>query len=320
MAHFEADRSGNGSTSADALTALDRIENQLRSADWSYEDAFCRHRGLLSADEQQRLKTSRVAIAGLGGVGGVHLVTLARLGIGRFTIADPDTFETANTNRQYGAHIDTRGRGKAAVMAEEVRRINPDVDLHVFDRAIQPEEVDEFLDGADLFVDGIDFFSIAIRRALFRQAAANRMYAVTAGPMGFGSAWLVFDPDGMSFDSYFDLNDSQSDLEQLIAFAVGVAPALLHRPYLDLAEVSLTDRRGPSAGLACQLCAGVAAAESLKILLNRGGVKPVPRFSQFDAYRGRLKQGRLRWGNRGPVQQLKRLWLRRRFAAPPTRG
>ncbi len=39
----------------------------------------------------------------MGGVGGVHLMTLARLGIGKFTIADPDTFELANFNRQYGA-------------------------------------------------------------------------------------------------------------------------------------------------------------------------------------------------------------------------
>ena len=305
-------------SSTAALTTLERIQTELQSAEWSYDEAFCRNRGLISEEEQQRLKTSRVAIAGLGGVGGVHLMTLARLGIGRFTIADPDTFETANINRQYGARTDTRGRSKAEVMAEEARRINPDVELRVFDRAVQPEAVSEFLDGADLFVDGIDFFSIAIRRKLFRQAAANGIYAITAGPMGFGSAWLVFDPAGMSFDEYFDLNDSQSDLEQLIAFAVGVAPGLLHRPYLDLSQVSLTDRNGPSAGMACQLCSGVAAAEAIKILLNRGGVKPVPHFAQFDAYRGHLKQGRLRWGNRGPMQQLKRAWLRRRFATKST--
>jgi hypothetical protein len=135
--------------------------------------------------------------------------------------------------------------------------------------------------------------------------------------MGFGTAWLTFDPNGMSFDRYFDLADQQSELEQLIGFAVGLAPGLLHRRYLDLSKVSLTERRGPSSGLACQLCAGVAAAEALKVLLDRGEVRCAPYYSQFDAYRGRLRRGRLWGGNRHPAQMLKRWWLGRRFASSP---
>lgn len=74
---------------------------------WSYSEAFSRNLGLISPSEQEKLRQSRVAVLGLGGVGGVNLVTLARLGIGRFTIADPDTFELANFNRQYGAMVST---------------------------------------------------------------------------------------------------------------------------------------------------------------------------------------------------------------------
>jgi tRNA A37 threonylcarbamoyladenosine dehydratase len=62
---------------------------------WSYSDAFARHRGLINEEEQQRLGRSKVAIVGMGGVGGVHLITLVRLGIGGFCIADPDSFEIA---------------------------------------------------------------------------------------------------------------------------------------------------------------------------------------------------------------------------------
>ena len=67
---------------------------------WSYDEAFKANRGLISEEEQEKLRNCRVAIAGMGGVGGIHLVTLARLGIGKFTIADPDVFEVANFNRQ----------------------------------------------------------------------------------------------------------------------------------------------------------------------------------------------------------------------------
>jgi tRNA A37 threonylcarbamoyladenosine dehydratase len=68
---------------------------------WDYHEAFSRNIGLFTVEEQEKLRRSRVAIAGMGGVGGVHLVTLARTGIGNFTIADPDRFELANMNRQW---------------------------------------------------------------------------------------------------------------------------------------------------------------------------------------------------------------------------
>lgn len=58
---------------------------------------------------------------------------------------------------------------------------------------------------------------------------------------------------------------------------VGLSPAMLQRGYVaDMSRISLAERRGPSSIAACQLCAGVAAVESLKLLLGRGGVKFAP--------------------------------------------
>ena len=74
---------------------------------FDYHEAFSRNIGLVTLEEQERLRRSHVAIAGMGGMGGVHLITLARAGIGSFAIADPDCFELANMNRQYGARVDT---------------------------------------------------------------------------------------------------------------------------------------------------------------------------------------------------------------------
>jgi molybdopterin/thiamine biosynthesis adenylyltransferase len=286
---------------------------QAGSGEWSYDEAFSRQRGLIDPDEQQRLRRCRVAIVGMGGVGGVHLATLARLGIGSFHIADPDCFELANFNRQYGATTDSLGRGKAEVMAEKVQAINPEVKVRVFAEAITAANVGEFLEGVDVLVDGIDFFSIEARRLLFQEARRRGIWAVTAGPIGFSTAWLVFSPEGMSFDDYFDLHDGMERLDQLVAFAVGLTPRATHLGYLDLSQVDPSTGRGPSAGLACQLCSGVAAAEVVKILLHRSPVSPAPCYSQFDAYRQVFRKGRLRWGNRHPLQRLKRWWLRRRL-------
>jgi molybdopterin/thiamine biosynthesis adenylyltransferase len=280
--------------------------------DWSYEEAFSRHEGLLTAQEQHRLRRSRVAIVGMGGVGGIHLATLARLGVGAYHIADPDCFEVANCNRQFGATAQTLGRGKAEVMADHARAINPDVRLRVFSEAITPENVGDFLDGVDVLVDGIDFFAIQTRRLIFQEARRRGIWAVTAGPVGFSTAWLTFSPAGMSFDEYFDMDDSMTQLDQLIAFAVGLTPKATHLRYLDLTKVDPRSGRAPSAGLSCHLCSGVAAAEVLKVLLNRSPLCPAPYFFQFDAYRQVFRKGKLRRGNRGLLQRLKRWALHRR--------
>ena len=118
----------------------------------------------------------------------------------------------------------------------------------------------------------------------------------------------------MSFDDYFDLDDTMDPGDQLVAFLTGLTPRASHLAYLDLSQVDPQSGRGPSAGLACQLCAGVAAAEVVKILLDRAPIRPAPWFFQFDAYRQRLYQGRLRRGNRSGPQRLKRWLLRKRLA------
>jgi len=280
---------------------------------WSYEEAVSRNLGLINPEEQQKLRNSRVAIPGMGGVGGIHLVTLARLGIGAFRIADPDVFEVANFNRQFGADMRTVGHCKAEVMSEKALAINPRLDLEVLPDRITAENVAEFLDGVDVLLDGVDFFSFDARRLLFREARRRGIWAVSAGPIGFSTAWLLFDPRGMSFDTYFDMHDEMTPVDQFAAFLIGLTPRGTHFPYLDLSYVDRRTGRGPSAGLACCLCSGIAAAETAKIILGRKPLRPAPAYAQFDAYRCILRRGRVLWGNRHPVQRLKRSILRRRM-------
>lgn len=278
---------------------------------WSYEEAFSRNLGLISKEEQQKLRNSRVAIAGMGGVGGIHLATLARLGIGKFTIADPDTFELANMNRQYGASQSTIGRSKVEVMEQIARDINPDVEIKVFREPISSNNAEAFLDNADVLVDAIDAFTIDIRRLLFRMAAEKGIYGLGAGPVGFSAVWVIFDPNGLEYDRYFDFSDKMDQTQKFIAYIVGMAPKATQRGYLDASYVNLETQSGPSVSCACQLAAGTLAAETIKILLGRGRIKAAPHYFQFDPFVGRFIQGRLIGGNRNPIQQLKRWWLTR---------
>lgn len=81
-----------------------------------YDEAFARNIGWVTEAEQAALRGKRIAIAGVGGVGGVHLLSLARLGIGAFHVAEMDTFDLVNFNRQAGAMMSTLGRPKVDVM------------------------------------------------------------------------------------------------------------------------------------------------------------------------------------------------------------
>lgn len=292
----------------------------MNLAGFDYDSAFSRNVGWVTESEQQALRGKRVAIAGMGGVGGVHLLSLARLGIGRFVIADFDTFDIVNFNRQAGATVSSIGRPKAEVLAEMACDINPTLDIRRFDQGVSASNLDDFLDGVDLYVDGLDFFAFEARRATFAACRRRGIPAITAAPLGIGVAFLCFMPDAMSFEDYFCLEGCDGD-ELALRFLLGLSPAMLQRGYIaDPSRIDLTNHKGPSTIAACQLCAGVIAAEALKILLARGGVPVAPRGYQFDVYRGRFVKTWRPWGNRNPIQQLSLAIAKRQLAGMKVQG
>ena len=280
---------------------------------FDYQQAFSRNIGWVTEAEQQRLRGKRIAIAGLGGVGGIHLLTLARLGIGKFTISDYDRFDIANFNRQAGATVASLGRPKSDVLAEMALDINPEIELRVFPAGVRADTVDVFLADVDVYVDGLDFFAFSARRQTFAACERRGIPVVTAAPLGMGTALLVFGPGGMSFEDYFGFAGCD-EMEMAIRFLVGLSPAMLQRGYVaDMSRINLAEHRGPSSIAACQLCAGIAAVETFKLLLGRGGVKLAPWASQFDAYRLRYTRTWRPWGHRNPLQRLMRTLVRRQL-------
>ena len=272
---------------------------------FDYDQAFSRNLGWVTEAEQQRLRHARVAIGGLGGVGGVHLLTLARLGIGRFSIADFDVFDVVNFNRQAGALMSSLGKTKIDTLAAMALDINPEIELSTFPEGIRDSTIDKFLEGVDLYVDGLDFFAFDARRLTFAACERKGIPVITAAPLGLGTALLVFAPGGMSFEDYFGFSGCQNEVDMAIRFLVGLSPAMLQRGYVaDMSRINLAERKGPSSIAACQLCAGVAAVEALKLLLGRGGVKLAPWASQFDGYRMRYVKTWRPWGYRNPLQRL----------------
>lgn len=115
----------------------------------------------------------------MGGMGGMHAVTLARTGIGKFALADFDTFGVDNINRQYGATVNTLDEDKVQVITGIVKDINPSAEIQIINQAIGTENADEFLAGVDVMIDALDVFVMDARLLLYKKA---RESGIPIGP------------------------------------------------------------------------------------------------------------------------------------------
>ena len=281
---------------------------------FNYEEAFSRNIGWVTTSEQQQLKNTKVAIGGLGGVGGDHTVVLSRLGIGNFNISDLDDYDIANFNRQAGANMNTLGKPKAEVMEETVRAINPEANIKNFKQGINDDNLEEFLDGVDIYVDSLDIFALEIRRKVFQRCYEKGIPAITAAPMGMGTAYLVFKPGEMSLEEYccfVDPSPSATEEEKqeifadnIIRFIISVSPSVQQRHYLvDRSAVNFMKKKVPSTCMGISLAAGALCTNVLKLILKRGDVVHAPRGLHFDAYRNALVKTWRPWGNKNPLQR-----------------
>ncbi|ASP49966.1 hypothetical protein B5D82_09655 [Cognaticolwellia beringensis] len=281
---------------------------------FNYEEAFSRNIGWVTDDEQQKLRNTKVAIGGLGGVGGDHAVVLSRLGIGKFNISDLDDYDVANFNRQSGANMSTIGKAKSAVMEETIRGINPEAEITNFNQGISEDNLEEFLQDVDIYIDSLDIFALEIRRKVFRRCYEKGIPTITAAPLGMGTAFLVFMPGKMSFDDYFNIEDPAANAteeekaevfaDNIVKFVVGVAPACLQRHYLaQRTSVNFFKKKVPSTCMGISLAAGVLCTNALKIILNRGEVICAPRGLHFDAYLNKTVKTWRPFGNRNPLQR-----------------
>lgn len=282
---------------------------------FDYQQAFSRNIGWVTAQEQQVLRNAKVAIGGLGGVGGDHSIVCARLGIGNFHISDLDIYDIPNFNRQAGASMQTVGLAKAAVMEQTLRNINPEATIKNFDQGITDDNLEEFLDGVTVYIDSLDIFALQIRRKVFQRCYEKGIPCITAAPMGMGTAMLVFMPGQMTFEEYFCMQDAPPGASEeeknrifsdnIMRFVIGVSPSVQQRHYLvERSSVNFFNKKVPSTCMGISLAAGVLCTNVLKLILQRGDVVVAPRGLHFDAYRNKLIKTWRPFGNKNPLQRL----------------
>jgi molybdopterin/thiamine biosynthesis adenylyltransferase len=162
---------------------------------YPYNELFKRNREFFSKEEFKRLKNLKIAIAGAGGLGGPVAYNLARLGIKEIRLADHDFFSPVNISSQFGAYVDTIGKYKAEAIKKELLRINPYLTIKVWNTKVNISNIDEFLEGVDGVVDGIDFFHLDEANLLYREAKKRKLWVFTSQAAINIMSFIAFNPN-----------------------------------------------------------------------------------------------------------------------------
>jgi len=195
---------------------------------------FLRNIPSISESEQELLHGKNVFIAGCGGLGGYICEYLVRAGVGALSVADGDCFEETNFNRQLLSLQSTLGMSKSRAAAERAQQINPDVKLTVFEEFFSIENAEKMLEGADIVIDALD--NPSDRILLEEECGKRGLYLVHGAINGWNAQVSVVKP-GSSF-----LKNLYSDFLPSPSSCLCPTPAI---------------------------CAGLQAAEALKILCGR---------------------------------------------------
>lgn len=155
---------------------------------FDYAEMTTRNLGFVTPEQQQKLRDARVFIPGVGGMGGACFLSLLRAGVGHFTIADIDTFEISNLNRQVLAFTDTAGRLKAEVAAEAATRINPEAEIKVLGEEWL-DQVEALAATHPVIVNGTDDAQASVR--MYRVAAEECATVVDAYAATLPSVYVV---------------------------------------------------------------------------------------------------------------------------------
>lgn len=268
--------------------------------DIAYEDLFTRNIGFIDENEQLLLRTARIAVLGVGGMGGAIAEILVRAGVGAIHILDKDAFEPSNNNRQIYARVETWGQAKVDVTAKALRSIHPGLDVRVEDH-FGEDNVDRVLDGVDVAVNGMDEVPACLR--LWRAARARRIPVVDAWSAPLPNVFVLSpgDPLPEEFLEYPTRGVHADDVaarglvdECKLREALHVALHTRLLRYLDfdiVGEILRGERARISYAPMVWGAAVLMAWEALKLRLNRG--TRASRFGRFwDPWRGDMREAR----------------------------
>ncbi|MGY5863166.1 MAG: ThiF family adenylyltransferase [Candidatus Thorarchaeota archaeon] len=276
-------------------------ESEMVVADDHYQLMTDRNMGIINSVEQRKIASTVIAQAGVGGNADV-VITLAQMGFQHFRIADPDVYETSNLNRQLGARVTTLSRNKAQVVAEDILEINPDADVKVYSDGITWDNVEEFVEGIDIVLDGLDVSVMHLRKRMFDLARERSIPVITCPVIGWGAGIAIFDPErSPSFGDFFGKipddpksKDWQRFIENYAIHFLSSKPAGID---IALGKKRANEGKPPAIAASCRLNAALVSTAVFSCLFDKGNLPIVPTTLHVDLLGRRMTNTgpRKRW-------------------------
>jgi len=243
-----------------------------------YSQITVRNRGLIDADDQRRLRTANILIAGCGSVGGAAVEPLVRMGAESLTLAEPDGYDLHNINRQ-SVRLQDIGRNKAEVFQEHIRDINPYASIVVEPHGITPDNVERVAQQAAVILDAVDVTTKPPLRAKFllHQAARKYRKPVVAGYDIAGLQMMLFydyrNPTVQVMNGRIQEHEIESILPFDFLYRVIISWPVPPLP-LEIIPVLRSQIRGESSGFpqivyTCHLFGVLATRAVLDVLAGR---------------------------------------------------
>ncbi len=247
------------------------------------KERFLRCIGVLTEEQLEVIRHKKIAIGGLG-LGGSIFLNLVRLGFEKFHIADPDTFERTNINRQRLAKESTIGARKDQCSLQEALDINPDVQVKLFPEGVQNENLNDFLAGVDWAVDVIDLFALPQKLAFNAEARRRNIPVSSCATLGFTGCMVIFDKSTPSFAELTGMHEDAPYPENLKKFFQFICPEI---PEYMRAQIDKSMDRSsyiPFVVPGGEIAASFCATEIVKNILEIGEQVRAPKGVFIDSF------------------------------------
>jgi molybdopterin/thiamine biosynthesis adenylyltransferase len=231
---------------------------------YDYWEMLKRQMPLVTAEEQERFKNAKITVIGCGGIGGLTIEMLARLGVGELVVVDEDEFDISNLNRQTLSTVENVGKPKSLAATIKVEKVNPHVKITSFCQHVDGANIDDLIKESRLVIDALD--NVMTRVIVSRKASEYKIPFIHGAVHGSMGQVTTFLPNTKSYEEMFNLPSLNRELSddvigELKSVASGAPPVF-----------------GPTPNLVS--C--IQAMEAYKIITGIGKVTVSPNILTFD--------------------------------------
>ena len=174
-------------------------------------ERYSRNIGTISKEEQAILVQKSVCAIGCGGLGGGVIENLVRIGVGKLTVVDCDTFDVTNLNRQVLSNEGNIGKAKAAEAVSQMKLINSEVDITPIQSEITEENCRQIIVGHDLVIDAVD--NIKTRFILENACEKENITLIHGAIGGWSGQAAVIRPGDKLFHKIYPANEEDASVD-----------------------------------------------------------------------------------------------------------